>query len=75
MIVLPDLRKQVSCICLAVNVMHVYVDRCMHGENEDPGIIITGMLSLMFYISLKCCHRKAQWIFYPRCKWQHTSST
>ena len=35
----------------------------MHGENEDPGIIITGMLSLMFYISLKCCHQKAQWIF------------
>ena len=23
----------------------------MHGENEDPGILITGMLSLMFYIS------------------------
>ena len=33
----------------------------MHGENEDPGII--SMLSLMFYISLKYCHQKAQWIF------------
>ena len=28
----------------------------MQGENEDPGIIITGMLCLMFYMSLKCCH-------------------
>ena len=40
----------------------------MHGENEDSGIIITGPgmlsnLSLMFYISLKCCYQKAQWIF------------
>ena len=50
MIALPNLRKQVSCISSAVIVMYIHVGRCMEKIKN-----ITGMLGLMFYISLKCC--------------------